>query len=212
MTTPEHTLVGIHFAIATGIFHRFGMRSLVFAGLVSSLPDLDGLPMLINMARFESGHRVWGHNVLAIALTSLLVAFLQSRRDFSGIIATLISRRLSTSGRQASETAPPFPVNAFSSIAAFKLSCFCQLLHLPCDMVVSGGHGLSHWPVQPWWPFSTSGFVYPMIPWGDPGPTVILMVGIVAVVRFLPRCRRISATSLLVLVIYLTARRVLSAS
>lgn len=205
MTTPEHTLVGIHFAIATGVFHRYGMRSLVLAGLVPNLPDLDGLPMLISMARFEAGHRVWGHNFLFIVLTSLILAALQSRYDIFGALATWLTRRL------ASAPAAEITARQLSAVPALVLSFCCQALHLPCDMVVSGGHGLSHWLVQPWWPFSNIGYVYPMIPWGDPGPTVILMAGIIVAVRFLGHCRKISILSLATLLLYLTVRRVMSA-
>lgn len=205
MTTPEHTLVGVHFAIATGLFHRYGIRSLVLAGLVSNLPDLDGLPMLINMARFESGHRVWGHNFAVIGLTSIILTVLQSRLDFLSAIAASINRRFSNITQPAAETVRPF-----SAVSVLVCSVCCQTLHLPCDMVVSGGHGLSHWLVQPWWPLSSTGYVYPMIPWGDPGPTVILMIGIIAAVRFLSRCKTVSIMSLLILVLYLTVRRVSS--
>ena len=79
MTTPEHTLVGIHTAIAIGAHRRFGWMVIVLAGIASNLPDWDGLPMLVDMARFESGHRVWGHNFFWIILSSLIVAWSQVR-------------------------------------------------------------------------------------------------------------------------------------
>jgi len=87
MTTPEHTLVGIHFAFATGL-HRFvGWRGVAMAGVASNVPDWDGIPMLFDMQRFESGHRVWGHGIMSIFLASLLLGFFQIRWDWIGFIA-----------------------------------------------------------------------------------------------------------------------------
>ena len=79
MTSPEHTLVGVLGAMSLGLNQRLGWNAIVFAGVVSNIPDLDGVPMLFDMARFESGHRVWGHNLLAILVTSVVVALLQYR-------------------------------------------------------------------------------------------------------------------------------------
>ena len=74
------------------------------------------------------------------------------------------------------------------------IGLIAQVLHLPCDMVVSGGNGLTDWAVQPWWPFSSAAYVYPLIPWGDVGPTVIMMVGIIIIAK---RNSNVSQTSLL---------------
>jgi len=65
--------------------------------------------------------------------------------------------------------------------------------------------------VKPWWPFLKTGYVYPMIPWGDPGVSIVVMAGLILLARDMSHCRKISAGTLLMLVVYLTARRVLSA-
>ncbi|MEZ6077098.1 MAG: hypothetical protein R3C56_15950 [Pirellulaceae bacterium] len=64
------------------------------AGIASNLPDWDGLPMLFDMARFEHGHRVWGHNVTSIALSSLIVATLQYRFHLIETVATRLKNYL----------------------------------------------------------------------------------------------------------------------
>lgn len=74
MTTPEHTLVGIHLAIAAGCHRWAGWPLVGLAAVASNMPDLDGLPMLIDIQRFEQLHRVLFHNFLAIALTSIVLA------------------------------------------------------------------------------------------------------------------------------------------
>ena len=36
------------------------------------------------------------------------------------------------------------------------------------------------WGVPVWWPFSTTAYAYPLVPWGDVGATVILAAGMFA--------------------------------
>lgn len=197
MTTPEHTLVGIHFAFATGI-HRFvGWRGVAMAGVASNLPDWDGLPMLFDMQRFESGHRVWGHGILSILLTSLFLGFIQIRWDGIGSIANRLRSIASTTLVEDVSQNPRWLLGGTGVWVFTAIGLCAQVLHLPCDMVVSGGDGLSDWAVQPWWPFSNAAYVYPLIPWGDVGPTVILMAGIVIIAK---RNAHLSLTSWLTIV------------
>jgi len=58
MTTPEHTLVGIHLALASGRDRAWGWRAVALAGLMSNAPDWDGLTLLVDMGWFDRGHRV----------------------------------------------------------------------------------------------------------------------------------------------------------
>lgn len=194
MTSPEHTLVGIHFAFAMGL-HRFvGWRGVAMAGVASNLPDWDGIPMLFDMQRFEGGHRVWGHGILSIVLSSLLIGFIQIRWDWVGRVGNLFRSYLPSAGIDAN----PQSTRWLEGGLVFASIGMCaQLLHLPCDMVVSGGNGLSDWAIQPWWPFSSAAYVYPLIPWGDIGPTVILMGGIIAIAK---RKAHLSQTSWLTIV------------
>jgi membrane-bound metal-dependent hydrolase YbcI (DUF457 family) len=201
MTSPEHTLVGIHLVIAAGAFHRYGLPVVILAGVASNLPDLDGLPMLYDMARFEAGHRVWMHNLCAIGLTSALLAILQYRFDWVGLTAKFLATRIATNEAPASNLEKPVP-----TLAVLAWAATCQLLHLPCDMVVSGGGGLADWLVRPWWPFSNTGYIFPMIPWGDVGPTLVLMSGLILGARFPVHLQKVSLVSLLALIGYLTIR------
>ena len=98
-------------------------------------------------------------------------------------------------------TEPRIGVLTFASIAMLA-----QMLHLPCDMVVSGGNGLSDWAIQPFWPFSHTGYVYPMIPWGDVGPTVIMMTGIIFSAKHRTNLSMTSLLTLIALCAYLFAR------
>jgi purine-cytosine permease-like protein len=73
-------------------------------------------------------------------------------------------------------------------------------------MVVSGGFGLNDWSVKPWWPFSQAEYVLPLIPWGDIGPTVIMMAGIILGAKRPDKLSRISTVTLMVLIAYLLVR------
>lgn len=200
MTTLEHSLVGIHMAIAVGAHQRFGWSVVALAGIASNVPDWDGLPMLIDMARFEAGHRVWGHNFLVIFLTSLLLAWTQSKYGWLESLRRRLSRFLPpTSYRAGDVTAPSLQI-------LFAYAFVSQALHLPCDMVVSGGNGLTDWQVKPFWPFSDQGRMYPLIPWGDVGPTIILMCGAIALAKLPTHARWVSFATLGVLCTYLLVR------
>ena len=174
------------------------------AGLASNVPDLDGLPMLFDMQRFEAGHRVWGHNIVAIILSSLLLGWTQFRFSWIDKMGAWIATKISALIKldwTTDATEPRIGVLTCASIAMLA-----QMLHLPCDMVVSGGNGLSDWAIQPFWPFSHTGYVYPMIPWGDVGPTVIMMTGIIFSAKHPTNLSMTSLLTLIALCAYLFAR------
>ncbi len=206
MTTPEHSLVGIHVAFALGLHRTVGWRSVVFAALVSNIPDWDGLPMLFDMQRFESGHRVWGHSIASLFLTSILLAWTQIRWDWIGGLVRWGLLQFPALGSLSEKPHDSQPYGIKSLLSFTCIALMSQMLHLICDMVVSGGKGLSSWAIQPFWPFSGAAYDYPLIPWGDVGPTVILMTGIIMVAKRKELVCPISRSTLVILLVYLMAR------
>ena len=201
MTSPEHTMVGILGAMALGLHKRFGWQVVAFAAVVSNVPDFDGLPVLFDMERFESGHRVWGHNFLLIVASSIILGWTQVRFEWIQSIGAYAVHFLpSEVKRFQSSSQSPIPLSVFIFVGIGF-----QSVHLVCDMVVSGGQGLSNWPVKPFWPFRQIGYVYPLIPWGDIGPTIIMMAGIIGIAK-IGRAHLLSMLTLLVLIIYLLFR------
>lgn len=201
MTTPEHSLVGILGSLALGMDRRFGWPLVGFAAVASNLPDLDGLPMLLDMARFEAGHRVWCHNVLAIAISSVALSWTQARYRWVEWLGGRLSRWLPVSNSTGNENVST-PGFGILLLVAFSF----QLAHLVCDMVVSGGQGLSDWKVTPWWPVSDQGWVFPLIPWGDVGPTVIMMGAVIVMARWPQRRTSVAWAGLLTLISYMFGR------
>ncbi len=224
MTTPEHTLVGIHCVMMLGLHRSYGWRAIAVAGIASNLPDWDGLPMLIDMERFETGHRAWGHNIFSIAVASVFFAFAQWRFDWLGWMAQHFPGNKTTAselelevlevevngqgpeGETQTGQSQSSHWQTQSLLVLFIVALAVQLIHLPCDMVVSGGNGLSDWPIRPWWPMDNTAYVYPMIPWGDVGPTLILMIGVIVAAKLKRQLAAISAGSILTLVVYLILR------
>jgi membrane-bound metal-dependent hydrolase YbcI (DUF457 family) len=204
MTTPEHTLMGIHAAFALGWHRALGWSAVVMAGVASNVPDWDGLPMLFDMSRFEVGHRVWGHNIFAIFLSSLVLGWTQYRFHWIESVANWIEGKIPSLATELPVT--PHSSKRIGLIALAGVAMFAQLLHLPCDMVVSGGNGLTDWEIRPFWPLSKAGYVFPMIPWGDVGPTVILMSGVICSAKWPAHLSKVSLITLLVLCVYLLGR------
>ncbi|MBL8892029.1 MAG: metal-dependent hydrolase [Planctomycetaceae bacterium] len=207
MTTPEHTLVSIHLAIAAGLHRHLGWRVIALAGVAANIPDLDGVPMLFNMHRFESGHRVWGHNVWAVLVTSVLLAVSQYRWDWLGQVYTWYGKTYHQNQHEANSSSylssGTRPAHRGSWLILTTVALVSQAVHLPCDMVVSGGTGFSDWPVRPFWPASDIGYVCPLISWGDIGPTVVLMAGVILIAKWPTTARLFSAGTLVVLTLYL---------
>lgn len=201
MTSPEHTMVGVLGAMALGLHKRFGWQIVAFAAVISNVPDMDGLPMLFDMERFESGHRVWGHNFLLIVATSICLGWTQARfKWIQKIVAYAIDFLPSEVNRSQPSRHLPIPI-----LVLIFVGIGFQTLHLVCDMVVSGGQGLSNWPVKPFWPIWQVGYVYPLIPWGDVGPTVVMMAGIIGIAKF-GRDQLFATLTLILLVAYLFFR------
>ncbi len=81
--------------------------------------------------------------------------------------------------------------------------------HLAMDVLFSYGKNLNPWEVPLAWPFSSRGFAYPMVAWGDPGTTIVLAAGMLAMARWPSRIRAIAAVTLVGVAIYVGLRGVI---
>lgn len=203
MTTLEHALLGVNAALALGLHKRFGWRVVPLAAIAAVAPDWDGIPMLFDMARFESGHRVWGHNVLACAVVGLLLVVLDHRFNYTGWIAKQFAK-LNSKGKPASDlTSVLADRGKFRWISWFAIATTAALTQIPADLVVSGGSGLSNWPLKPLWPFSTVECVYPLVPWGNVGVTVIFAIAMLGQAKFPSRAQSIAIGALASMTAYI---------
>jgi membrane-bound metal-dependent hydrolase YbcI (DUF457 family) len=210
MTTYEHAMLGINGALAAGLQHRFGWKIIALAGVAAVAPDWDGLPMLINMAAFESGHRVWGHNILSCFLLAVALGTLDFRFDLSGRLAQRLARfgplRELQPLVKVRQSDQEFGEQSRTVWLTWVTVCFfAALSQIPADAVVSGGKGLSDWALQPFWPFSRQPLIYPLIPWGNVGVTIIFAIGMLLMVRWKKSLQPIAITTLTLVIVYIIA-------
>ncbi|TWU50856.1 hypothetical protein Poly51_41490 [Rubripirellula tenax] len=202
MTTFEHALLGMNGLLATGLHRRFGWKLAVLAAVAAIAPDWDGVPMLFDMSRFEVGHRVWGHNLLTCCFLGLGLASIDYRFDLIGRAAKSMTR-----WRPLRELAPSVDVrHSFSRptwLVWVLVATVAALSQIPADAVVSGAEGLSDWALKPLWPFSNFTWIYPMIPWGNVGVTIIFAITMIAQVKQPAHVQSIAITALVSVVAYL---------
>ena len=196
MTVFEHTMIGVDGALALGLDRRYGWRIVAFAGILAALPDWDGLTMVLGLQCYAAAHRVWGHNLLVGGLVAVVVSTLAWRFDWLGKTRRVLGKRWALFAPGDGE--PDAPEDGIGSLWLWiAVGVLATASHLAADVVFSAGKNLPEWKVPLWWPFSEEGVARPMVPWGDVGVTVILVVGMFAMV-WRPKMRQGIAVAALV--------------
>ena len=206
MTTFEHAMLGINGAFAIGLDRRFGWQLVALAGVAAICPDWDGVFLLFSQSlRLVEGHRVWGHNLLVCALLGGVIGAVDYRWDLVTRCGRWVVRRLRLDvPPQRFETRRVF---SKAGLASWMLvAAAAALSHLPADMVISGTDALPDWKVQLLWPFSHRGWVFALIPWGDPGASIVFVTGMFAMLRWRPRRQGIACVTLVLVVAYMAVR------
>jgi len=207
MTTYEHAMLGITGAVAVGLQRSQGWQILAMSALAAISPDCDGLTLLFGADMFDRGHRVWGHNVFICSALGALIGAVDYRCD--------VTTRLSRWWIQLLRIRPAPELTVRTQFSSRNLAIWIVVgivsacSHLIADMVVSGTATLSDWEVQLFWPFSNAGWVYPMIPWGDAGATIVFVIGMFAMLRWRNRSTPIAWLTLFGVLAYLVIRRTL---
>ena len=213
MTTFEHVLLGINGATASGLTKRHGWKIAALAGVAATVPDWDGLTIVVSQSAFATGHRLWGHNLLTCVLAGLFLGGLDYRFD----LMARCGRRLTRWARwlhldiSAQSLVVRRSFRSGEAAAWIVVATAAVLSHLPADAVVSGTATLPDWELHVLWPFSDCGWVYPLIPWGDAGVTIIFVAGLFAMVRWKQQTQPICAATLAAMAIYLAVRGAMAA-
>lgn len=205
MTTYEHAMLGITGVLAAGLNRRFGWPIVALAAVAATSPDWDGLTILAGSAAFAASHRLWGHNVLACVLTGLLLGIL----DYQFDVTTRCGRFLAQKLRLVLPGGPPQgrETHCLSGFAVWVgVAILAALSHLAGDLVFSGTATLPDWELRPWWPFSSTGYVYPLVAWGDAGASIVFAAGMFAMWKWPSRLQPISAATLACVVLYTVLR------
>jgi hypothetical protein len=205
MTSFEHAMIGINGALAVGLHRRHEWKIVAFSGVVAISPDWDGATIMAGMTTFNQAHRVWGHNFFVVVLVSVCLAALDYRFDLVTRVARATMRIIKRDPQQFTlrDAAQRRPTGWFVWLG---VGVFAALSHLPADLVFSGGYGLPDWELKLLWPISHEGFVYPMIPWGDVGVTIVFAAGMFAMVRWPAKIQGLACSALLLMVAYVVIR------
>lgn len=206
MTTLEHAMVGANLVLGSGLHRSWGWQLVALGGFCALLPDWDGLTILWSVPLFDTAHRVWGHALLPCFVITTIFALLDYRCDFMTRCARFFVR-WSKVKIPAIEERPEllqlrktFPFRGICVWMIVGIVAACS--HLLADLVVSGTATLADWELKLFWPFSDRGFVYPLVPWGDVGNMLILILGMFAMLRWKNHVQSIAVCSLLGVVGY----------
>ncbi|MDR0871658.1 MAG: metal-dependent hydrolase [Planctomycetaceae bacterium] len=201
MTTIEHALLGADLVLATGLNRQFGWQLAALAGACAVLPDWDGLTILWSVPLFDTAHRAWGHGLLSSAVVAVFFALLDYRFDlmqrFAGFFVRLLRVQVSDALLQRRQ-----PLSFSGTCVWVGAAISASYSHLLADIVVSGTATLADWDVKIFFPFSDKGIVYPLVPWGDVGNTIILLSGMFAMLRWNNRVQTIAIIILSLVIAY----------
>ncbi len=145
MTSIEHSIFAFNFSVWARGKRPAAFHVAVMAAALA--PDVDGLSVIFGTDAYVRYHRTFGHGalpavVLGVAAAALVLAFMPQR-----------FRRLAPGDPDAGRIGLSWQGLAFAGAIG-------ALSHLVAD-------SLYPWPVPFAWPFSSAGFCWPLLPWGD---------------------------------------------
>ncbi|MDO5553679.1 MAG: metal-dependent hydrolase [Planctomycetia bacterium] len=205
MTTIEHAMLGISGVLATGLYRPYGWQLCGAAAVAAVLPDWDGLTFLGGMTLFDSAHRAWGHGLLSCCIVGIMWALLDCRYDFisRGVKGLLRLTRVEVPESAVICRTRPTTGDYLVWLAVVLVAV---LSHPFADMLVSGAPGLSDWEIKIFWPFSDVGWVFPMVPWGDIGVSVLFFAGMFLMVWRKKQIQWTAGMTLALVAIYMVIR------
>ena len=209
MTTFEHAMLGLNGTLAAGLQRKYGWQIAALAAAAAVVPDWDGLTLLCGAGWFARAHRAWGHNVFLAASLGAALAAADYRFD-------LLTRvQIAAAGRWPRLLPPAGSIRrrtqrSLGGYATWTLvGMLGSLSHLAADLVFSGGRTLADWQLQLLWPCSSRGFVYPLVPWGDAGVTLVFVAGMFALWRWPSRVELVARMTLAAAVAFIACRGLL---
>ncbi len=181
MTVFEHAMMGASLALATGLQGRHGWRMVVLAGAAATLPDWDGLTIVLGPQAYARGHRVWGHNLLTASIAGLLAGVFEYRWAPLVRLVQAAARKMRARTMPALPSAggapDPSPLERDGAPAlCMALGLVGALSHLFADYFYSGYVAEWSWALQLFWPFSHRGWAHPVVPGGNLGTTILFVV------------------------------------
>jgi hypothetical protein len=204
MTTFEHAMLGTTGALAAGL-HRRSWQIVAMAGVAAVLPDWDGLSLLFGAAAFDQIHRAVGHSVFVATIVGVVAALAEYRLRFLARLAALLGGRVEGIPLESAVSDGTTAV-AEGAFVWTVTAVVATWSHLAADLLFSGHAQLSDWGLKLFWPFSQKAYVFPAVRWGDPVPTIILVAGMFAMLRWRSHVQGVAALTLFALVGYIALR------
>jgi membrane-bound metal-dependent hydrolase YbcI (DUF457 family) len=201
MTIYEHAMLSINGALALGLQKRYDWQIVALAGVLAVVPDWDGVSILFNVQSYAQGHRIWGHNFFVAGLMAVVVSVFCYRFDLFARIHRWLAVHWSAftvnndrMDARESDRGPLVVWVIVGMAAAYS--------HLLADMLFSVGKNLPVWGVPLFWPFSGKEYSYPMVAWGDVGPTIIFAASMFFMLRWPKWTSKIAFASLILVISY----------
>ena len=198
-------MLGINGVLAAGWHRSGGWQLAAVAGVAAVSPDWDGVPIVFSVQVFDAIHRVWGHNVFACVLLGLAIGVADYRLDIVTRAARFVCSLLRLTVRP-SDLAMRTEFSTSGIRTWIVVSVLAALSQLTADLVVSGTATLNDWELKLLWPVSDRGWVFPLVPWGDIGVTIVFVGGMFAMLRWRARVQWIACMTLLSVVSYILVR------
>lgn len=205
MTTFEHVMLAVNGCLAIGLQRRYGWNLVALAACSAVVPDWDGLTLMGGGVLFDLAHRTWGHCLLVSLLLATVLGICDYRFDLMGRVMRRY-RRLTHSQLVEHEGCGARQRTCRGYVVWSTVSILAALSHLAADVVFSGGRGLPDWSLKLFWPFSERGVVYPLVPWGDVGVTLVFVIGMFAMYRWRAHVSGIAGGTLGLVVLYAVLR------
>jgi hypothetical protein len=206
MTIFEHAMVGWSLALAVGAQRRHGWQIAGMAAVAGALPDSDGVSILWGLGAFAEVHRVWGHNISAATVIGVVTGA-------GGYLASLSARTRRLTAAVFARLAADVKIAtvpqrfAWPHVAVWVLvGLLAAFSHLAADLVYNGSSTLAPWPVPLCWPFSSVGWQYPLVPWGDMVTTVLLLLEMFALCIWSNRGQLVACVTLAATLAYVGLR------
>jgi inner membrane protein len=205
MTTFEHAMLGTTGALAVGLQRR-SWQIVAWAGIASVLPDWDGLSILFGAAAFDRIHRAVGHSLFVATGVAIVLAVVEYRLRLLSRCGVLLARRVEGIPLQSLPEEGAASTSREGIVLWAVVAMVATWSHLAADLLFSGHAQLSEWGLQLFWPISQTAYVFPAVRWGDPLPTIILVAGMFAMLRWRSRVQGLAALTLVALVGYIALR------
>ena len=205
MTTIEHAILGGYLVLASGANRRFGWPLVAMAGMAAVVPDWDGLTLLYSAALCDVAHRCWGHALVVCLPIAVLLSVLDYRFDCITRLARFGAHWLRITVDK-SKLVQRSAFDAKGYLAWVLAATIATLSHVCTDMIFSGHADFADWPIKIFWPFREIGFVYPMVPWGDIGVTIVFFCGMFAMLKWQKMTQHIAILTLVATTFYIVVR------